>query len=93
MNKITVTELTPDQLKNLIREVVAEAITNHHQPEKQLPEMMTRQQLAETMGVSLPFLHKQVNEGNLKATKFGRLTRFRREHVEEFFTANPQFQW
>ena len=93
MNQITVTEITPEQLKNLIREVVAEAISSSPTPEQQIPEMLTRQQLAEMLGVSLPFIHKQVNEGRLKATKFGRLTRFKRQDVEEFFTANPQFQW
>ncbi|TVQ50611.1 MAG: DNA-binding protein, partial [Saprospirales bacterium] len=81
MEQIILTQLSSEQLSELIAKAVQKAVNNQPQNEKKLPEMLTRKQLAEMMGVSLPFLHKQINEGNLKATKFGRLTRFKREYV------------
>lgn len=93
MEEIIFTQLSTEQLSVLIENAVSKAVSNQPPTEKQLPELFTRKQLAEMLGVSLPFIHKQMNEGHLKATKFGRLTRFKREDVTAFLNTNPQFNW
>lgn len=47
----------------------------------QEPELITRQQVAEIFGITLPTVHSWTNTGILQAYKIGNKTRFKKSEV------------
>lgn len=50
------------------------------------PEIMTRKQVAELLGISLPTLHDRIQTGTLKAYRQGSRVYFKRREVLEALT-------
>lgn len=66
--------------QTIVSEKVSEALSR--QPTvKQLPEFLSRQDVADLFGVTLPTVHAWANAGILKPYKIGAKTRFKRNEV------------
>ena len=48
------------------------------------PETVTRKWAADRLNVSMPTLHKLMNDGEIRFIKIGRSTRFERQEIERF---------
>ena len=49
---------------------------------------LTRKELAEYLKISLPTLHKLVNNGTIKAYKIGGSVRFKKTEIETYLKTN-----
>jgi excisionase family DNA binding protein len=49
---------------------------------------MTRKELSEYLKISLPTLHKLVNNGTIKSYKIGGSVRFKKTEIETFLKTN-----
>lgn len=74
-----------NQLSNIIRDEIAKQIsplilnTN-----KEQEEYLTRKEIKERLGVSLPTIHAWTKEGKLKGYRIGRLIRYKKSEIESF---------
>ena len=69
-----------NDLKSLISEAVAENV-RHLQPPQAEPELLTRGQVAQILGISLPTLNDWTKRGLLPALKIGSRVRYRKHQV------------
>ena len=70
-------------LKALISEAVAEQFKKHQpQQEREPVKILTRQETAKILGVSLPTLHEWTKTGVVQGTRIGTRVRYRMSDVE-----------
>lgn len=82
--EIVLVSIPKNELQTLIIDSV-NACLDFHLPkiekEEQLPELLTRQQVAKYLSVSLKTVDNIVKDGHLKKYSFSGSTRFKREDV------------
>ena len=80
------TSYEPLEFRNLIAECVAETVRleisrlySNPEPQKQI---LTRQETAEILNISLPTLHEYTKRGVIKANRLGHKVRYRFEDIQ-----------
>lgn len=69
-------------LLNAVEEIISRQLSNLQKPEPvNNPEFITRLQVAELFGISLPTVHAWTNAGILTAYKIANKTRFKKAEV------------
>lgn len=86
VNQILLSQITPNELANLISENVKEQIQNlanglSNQNKPHQNEVVSRKEVAEMFNVSLVTIHDWMNEGILKPYKIGGRTYFKRSEL------------
>lgn len=77
-------QLTPDELRKIVREevlTVVEPILQNPSPTDKQPK--TRKETAKLLGVSLPTLNQKTKEGKIKAHRFGGKVFYKPEDIEK----------
>jgi len=86
--KLLLEQVSVEELVVLIAERIKEQLSSlHHpnvKPQKELPELITREKLAEILSVSLPTIHNWIKAGILTPYKMGNRTYFKRSEVLEY---------
>lgn len=57
---------------------------------KQLPELLTVQQVADYLQVSVPTVRRMVSEGSIRSVKIGRVRRIQKEALVELIEAGTE---
>jgi excisionase family DNA binding protein len=85
-----------DELKNLLSEVVRAELLNHipapAEPFADFPELLTRRQTAQLLGVSLASLDNWTASGRLRKHRIGVSVRFRKSEVLNALSSLQKFQ-
>lgn len=87
---IEVERINGESLLKEIERIVDKALCNRIEKSPESELYITRQQVAEIFGVSLPTVHTWSNIGILKAYKIGNKTRYKKDEVLE--ACKPQKQ-
>lgn len=77
--------MTPADLDALVRQAIREELKSYVPPTppvNDLPDYLTRKQVAELLQVSLTSLHEWVKLGILKPVRINSRVRFRREDIQ-----------
>lgn len=90
MEIIQFTGFTPDAFRAMIREEMSMAMAASMQKEK---KYYSRNDVAEMLQVSLPTVHRLVNDGLLKASKVGGRTLFDAEAVDAAIVEKKVFRY
>ena len=87
MAKITLEQLSSDELRTLISEVIKselEKIDFNTEP-NDASYLLTRKEVAKILKISLPTLHEWVNDGKLTAYVIGKnRIRFKRDEILQY---------
>jgi len=85
-----------EELKTLISEVVRAELTEHaprlSEPFAEFPELLTRRQTAELLGVALATIDNWTKEGRLLKYRIGPVVRFQKSEVLAALTSLQRFQ-
>ena len=85
MNEILLNGISLDQLQESIKTIVSAELKNavsELTPKREIvPELITRKETAEILGVSLPTLHEWTKKGVLPAKRIGSRIRYERTAV------------
>ncbi|AWM14642.1 DNA-binding protein [Flavobacterium sediminis] len=86
--------ITPQELKELFREAVKEEIEAVIKQQKEKSsnytnELLTREETAKLLSVSLPTLHNWCLQGIIPSYRFNTRIRFKREDIEKLLE-NPR---
>ena len=86
MEKISITNITPYELKELIQETIQKAFDFNKRKDlnSESDERLTRKQVCDKFKISAPTLHKEMHNG-LPFEKIGRKTVFRRADLDNYF--------
>lgn len=79
-------QISPDELRELVREEISTAIqplVQGTQVSKSSIKPKTRKETAEILGISLPTLNQKTKEGIIKAHRFGGKVLYKAEDIEE----------
>lgn len=77
MKRVYVDEISKDELLEAISKMLDEKLPKLASlPPVEMDTFITRQQVAEMFGITLPTVHKWINEGILTPYKIGHKTRF-----------------
>lgn len=79
MEQIQLTQLSLDDLKNILDEVISEHLKDVKK--EQPDQLFTRKELAERLSISLPTLHKYSQQGILISYKIGNRIYYRWSEV------------
>ena len=83
MQNLQIENLTTEELKSIITEVIRTEFQNNLTDQKEeTAEYLTRKQVAEILQVSNVTLWNWENEGLLKSYRIGNQVRYKREEVE-----------
>lgn len=85
MQSIITTQFSPDELTEIIRLAVTEAITAYgpiNPPPPKEPHYLSRKETAKRLGVNLTTLWDRTRRGEITAHKFGSRVLYRPEDVE-----------
>ena len=90
MKAIQLTEISPEELAQLIEESTKKALEklSDSQPTFNPSERLTRKQVSEEYKVSFPTIHSLMRQRRLIYEKVGRKTLFKRSEVEKAFSQN-----
>lgn len=86
MQTLQIQSLTADELKNVIREAVREAIPKAPEQATATPDYLTRQEAANMLGVSLVTIDKWSHAGHLQKYRIGGRIRFKAVEVSKALT-------
>jgi excisionase family DNA binding protein len=79
---VQVEGIQANALLNAVEDIISRKLSTLQKPEQtNNPEFITRVQVAELFGVSLPTVHAWINAGILTAYKIANKTRFKKEEV------------
>ena len=81
-NQSYLIQLTGGDLSHLIENAVKNAMAEQLEP-KQADELITRQQAADLIGVTLPTLHTYTRRGIIPTYRIGRNVRFKKSEIIE----------
>lgn len=73
---------TLEQIRSVVKDELKEALQTHRREIEKKDRLMTRQDTADYLGVTLPTIHKYINEGILTAHKIGGRTLFKKNEVD-----------
>lgn len=90
MEIIQFSGFTPDAFRSMIREEVSMAIAASMPKEKRY---YSRNEVAAMLQVSLPTIHRLVNDGLLKASKVGGRTLFEAQSVDDAILEKKVFKY
>ena len=95
MNQTVIYQVNRDDLKELITQVVQDAVKGMQEAEAKPVEgkgadLMTREEVCEYLGVTTATLHNWNKRGYLESIHVGRLVRYRRADVEALARSNKQ---
>lgn len=80
MESTILQNVSVDELRNLISEAVAEKV-KHLSPPQTEPEFITRAQVVEILGISLPTLNDWTKRGVIPALRIGSRVRYKKQDV------------
>lgn len=78
---LRIEEITATDLLQSVRELFTTAAASINPPKDTTPEFITRKEVADMFGISLPTVHAWIHAGILTAYKIGNKTRFRKSEV------------
>ena len=86
MESIEIKNLSVNDLKQIIREVLEEWELENGKNDQndESSDYLTRMKVADKLHISLPTLHKLVNQGYLSPYRVGNRVLFKNEDIEEF---------
>ena len=83
--------MTAEELSQLITNAATSAVQTFIDAQKRADEyneFMTRREVADLLGISLPTLYKYTKDGIFQSYKLGSLIRYKRSEVEAVRVAN-----
>ncbi|MFH1052138.1 MAG: helix-turn-helix domain-containing protein [bacterium] len=94
MKQVLSTEITVEELRQLITEVVTECIEKKEPPKVNPIEdrMVTRKELKQILKVSDATIHNLMKKDKLRYHKFGRKVYFKLSEVYEYMDVKKQFE-
>lgn len=85
-----------DKLKELITETVTDAINtvsdSHQDPYSGYPELLTRNQVSEMLGICLATVDNWTKNGRLKKVRNGHVVRYKKSEIIESFKSYGKHQ-
>ena len=75
--------LTPDELRQVVRDAVREALSEAKPP---ATELLTTEQAAAEMGVAPKTIRRRIRTGELRAERHGSRWRIRRDALDGYWT-------
>lgn len=94
MQTIQITQLTPDQFEETIRNAVRSQLDSFKKdinPVQQKEEYLSRKEVAELLKIELSTLHNWCKKGKLKPYGIGNRVYFLRSDIEKALTPLNQF--
>ena len=82
MENIVLTQMSVDELKSIISEIVSEEFKKIHPPAEE-KQFITRKETAAILRISLPTLTEWCKEGKVPAYKIGSRVRFVKKEIEQ----------
>lgn len=79
----TVVIPTSEAIRDIVRDEVTAALESYHEKQQRRRKYMTRQQVADTLNITLSTVHSYINKGILKAYKVNGRTLFKANEVDE----------
>lgn len=86
-NSILLQNLSSDDLKKLISDLLDEKLTGFKPQQKQATEYLTREDVSKLLKISLPTVTEYTKTGKLNGLRMGRRVLFRKEEIEQSLTA------
>jgi predicted DNA-binding transcriptional regulator AlpA len=89
MNVLEVVQITPEQLSQILKEVVSEQLeqfTKDNPKQSKGKELLSREETRQYFGISKPCLHDWTKKGILKAHKVGGRVFYKRSEIEQLTT-------
>ena len=84
MDKVVLSPIPLEELKEGIREIVKQELSKLVFPQSKIVETyFTRQEVSDYLQVSLPTLHQWAKDGTLKGYRIGTRIRYKRSDVEQ----------
>ena len=71
--------LTPEQIKNLVSQVVEETKNLSQEPKEE--ELLTSKEVQKILKVTNSTMHRYINEGKLKPIRYGRKLLFKKSEI------------
>ena len=83
-NSLILEQVSKSELKDLIVQAVSEQFSKSHQASPPAREftILTRQETAKTLGITLSTLHEWTKSGVIQGTRIGTRVRYRQSDVE-----------
>lgn len=91
-SSIIIQNITTDQLKEVIREVISEETQRIHSKEAE-PTYYTREEVANKLNIALSTLHEYTREGKIKAHKIGRRVLYTEENLHNALKEVPHIKY
>src|SRR6056297_23266 len=76
-------QISKPELQTIINNIVNSVLENQPETETKTDELITRQQAAEMIGVTLPTLHRYTQNGVIPTYRIGRNVRFKKSEIIE----------
>ena len=89
----TIEIVTPEHLKEIFREVLAEEVPKLIQQQKTTQTYYTRKEAAKRARITLPTLDKYIQEGKIKAHRLGRRVLFSEEDINNAIEKMPSIKY
>lgn len=86
MEQVFLLPYQPDQLKAFLKEAVTDAVLNAIPAAMKTPsqvEFITRKEVCELLGVSLPTVREYTLSGKITGYRIGNRIRYKREEIEQ----------
>lgn len=83
MKKILLSEISLEEFKSIIREIVVAEIQNHLSAPTPAEEYLSRKETASLLKISLPTLHNYSKQGLIKSHRVLNQIRYKKSEVEE----------
>ena len=89
----TIEIVTPEYLKEIVREVLAEEVPKLIPQQKANQKYYTRKEAAKKARITLPTLDKYIQEGKIKAHRLGRRVLFSEEDINNAIEQMPSIKY
>ncbi len=83
-NAIQLFNISPEQFKSDILQGIEELISKHIKENNSQDKLLTRQEVAELLSISLPTLRSYVKRGLIKENRIGSRVLYKKSDVIEF---------
>lgn len=87
MNSIILQNVSPEELKKIISEVLEEKIIQFQPQQKEETKYLTRKEVKSLLKISLPTLNEYTKCGKLKGYRIGGRVLYRADEVQESLKA------
>ena len=89
----TIEIVTPEYLKEIVREVLAEEVQKLIPQQNTTQKYCTRKEAAKRARITLPTLDKYIQEGKIKAHRLGRRVLFSEEDINSAIEQMPSIKY